>query len=425
MARILVKFPSRGRPEKFFRTLARWKDFATGETKPHFLITLDEDDPTMNSPVVRENFKRFHPDCEVVYGKSGSKIAAVNRDMTGREGTFDIVVIASDDMLPIVKGYDERIASDMARFFPDFEGALHYYDGYSGDDHLCTLTIMGHRLYERFGYLYYPEYKSFFCDNEYTEQVKAWGVWKYIPDVIIDHNHPHRVRETADETYRNNDLYWRHDEELWKVRQPLIKNGRRATPLLSILIPTIESRDALCRKLMESLYAQVDALQARDDVEILTARDNKTTKVGEKRNHLLDRSRGLFVAFIDDDDDVSPHYVSSILAAIKANPSVDTITFLGIMFTDRQNPRPFVYDLKYEQYHDDNKVSYRSPNHLCPVKRDLAMQTKFHPVNRGEDGEYAVRLRKILRSQIHIDRVLYYYMYSPTATETQKPGMEP
>ena len=59
----------------------------------------------MNSPEVADIFTTFK-NIKYVYGNSVSKIHAVNRDIETVD-EWDIVLLASDDMTPKVKGYDK------------------------------------------------------------------------------------------------------------------------------------------------------------------------------------------------------------------------------------------------------------------------------------------------------------------------------
>ena len=54
---------------------------------------------------------------------------------------------------------------------------------------LITFSILGKKLYEYFGYIYHPDYKSLYCDDEFTQEVKRLGKEKYIDKVIISHEH--------------------------------------------------------------------------------------------------------------------------------------------------------------------------------------------------------------------------------------------
>ena len=69
---------------------------------------------------------------------------------------------------------------------------------------------------------------------------------------------------------------------------------------LSILIPSIPSRFRRFQKLFEKINAQ-----ATNEVEILGLFDNKKRSIGHKRDALVQMSKGEYVCFCDDDDDVS------------------------------------------------------------------------------------------------------------------------
>lgn len=203
---ILIKFPTRGRPEKFFDVLNRYIAGVKIRGKTKILVTIDTDDHTMNNDAVISRLSAYR-DVSYGFGLSKSKIDACNRDLNDYFKTTnsqpDIILLASDDMIPQEKGYDEIIRSEMAKNFPDTDGCLWFSDGYRKD--FCTLSILGRRYYDRFNYLYHPSYKSFWCDNEFTEVAQSANKIKFIDKVIIKHLHPdwivsdpnaHKMQET-------------------------------------------------------------------------------------------------------------------------------------------------------------------------------------------------------------------------------------
>ena len=102
---------------------------------------------------------------------------------------FDIVLLASDDMVPMVKGYDTIIKNRMKETYPDTDGVLWFNDGYKGKE-LNTLCILGKKYYDRFGYIYHPSYNSVWCDNEFMDVANILGRQTYFNEVIIRHQHP-------------------------------------------------------------------------------------------------------------------------------------------------------------------------------------------------------------------------------------------
>jgi hypothetical protein len=194
--KILVKFPTRGRKNKFFNTLMKYYSLSENKNLINYLVTLDNDDTIMNDSDVREILDSYN-NLNYMYGDSKSKVDAVNRDLENFT-EWDILILASDDMIPQVKNYDSIIINDMKTNFPDTDGVLWYNDG-NQKNNLNTLCIIGKKYFERFNYVYHPEYKSTWCDNEFTEVSKILNKQKYFENIIIKHEHP-------DWGYGNHDL---------------------------------------------------------------------------------------------------------------------------------------------------------------------------------------------------------------------------
>lgn len=183
--RILIKFPSRSRPIKFFATLDNIFLLSTHDDIS-VLATLDIDDKSMANVEVKERIDSY-PSTRAVYGTSSNKIHACNRDMEF-SGEWDIVVLMSDDQKFFVKGFDSIISEKMKEHWPDTDGILHFPDSH-GRHELSVLSIMGRKYFDRFGYLYNPEYATMFCDNEYTEVARILNRSAFIPMRIFDHLH--------------------------------------------------------------------------------------------------------------------------------------------------------------------------------------------------------------------------------------------
>jgi len=218
--RILIKFPTRGRKEKFFDVLESYIVCLAGTNKPRFLITLDTDDTEMAEGEIdkRLNFYRKIHNIEIfpIWGRSENKISAINRDIHLFDD-WDILLVASDDMYPTTVGYDIIIDNDMQTYHPDTDGVLYYPDGYTT---LNTLPILGRKYYQRFNYVYYPGYKSFFCDNEFHIVAELLGKHTKIGRVMFKHEHPANTKNAFwDELYKRNNSSWKEDEELFNQRK--------------------------------------------------------------------------------------------------------------------------------------------------------------------------------------------------------------
>ena len=188
MPKLLIKFPTRNRPDKFKKVLQLYIDNLSGHNDVKFVITMDEDDLTMNNEDIRSWLNSLSVPLKYNYGYSKNKIQAVNADMENE--TFDVLLVASDDMIPQVKNYDSIIFEEYAKHFPNFDGAIKFNDGLRNDE-LMTLCVMGEPLYRQFGYIYHPEYTSVYSDTEQTIVFKKMNKLAICDKCIIRHEWTH------------------------------------------------------------------------------------------------------------------------------------------------------------------------------------------------------------------------------------------
>jgi hypothetical protein len=81
------------------------------------------------------------------------------------------------------------------------------------------LCILGKKYYERFNYIYYPEYKSVWSDNEFMLVGNLLKKQKYFPMVIIKHEHPDWGYGKHDVIHNKNHSDLSFDMNLFKDRQ--------------------------------------------------------------------------------------------------------------------------------------------------------------------------------------------------------------
>lgn len=180
---------------------------------------------------------------------------------------------------------------------------------------------------------------------------------------------------------------------------------------LSILVCSLLKRS----NYLDRLNANLD-YQLTDEVQYLTCIDNGEQSIGTKRNLLLDKAEGDYICFIDDDDLVAPNYVELILKAISGKP--DVVGMNLIMTTDGNKAERSFHSLQIKSWYDrpdplgeHKRVYFRNPNHINPVKRELALQIKFPEISMGEDKVYSDKLLPLLNTESWIDQPIYFYLY--------------
>lgn len=183
--------------------------------------------------------------------------------------------------------------------------------------------------------------------------------------------------------------------------------------LLTILIPTLDSRNNLLNILLEEIQLQI---KDKEGVKIQVLYDHQDLSVGKRRNILLENSDSKYVCFFDDDDMPTKDYIDEIYKA--AISSCDCASLKGIYTENGLNPEIFEHSIKYDVWKTNYGVIYpnikyeRTPNHLNLIKRDLAIQVKFEEINFSEDKIWSDKIHKLglIKTEYYIEKPIYKYL---------------
>lgn len=195
-----------------------------------------------------------------------------------------------------------------------------------------------------------------------------------------------------------------------------------STPILSVLIPATPKRYLThLLPLWKRLEAQVNALPDPSAVELLVFLDNRRRTIGEKRDALVQMSRGKFVAFCDDDDDVTDDYIRTLVDAGRdASDEISVITFDQLAIVNGKAAR-CQFSLFYQNESFVQPSFRRSAWHVCAWRGEMARRVRFPASNYGEDWAWARHLVIDAKQEIRIDRILHYYRYDDQVSEAPPP----
>jgi hypothetical protein len=366
-------------------------------------ISCDDDDVSMSRNLVHEELYRILGRTawkRIFTSANKSKIQACNANMNQIDWDWDIVVLVSDDMIPQIQGWDDVIRIHMT---PDRNKILWFNDGFQGDK-LNTLTILGREMYNHFGYLYNPEYKSLFCDTELTDLCRAELKDKciYIPYCIIRHEHPGTgYSQNMDALYQHNQRFW-NDDMYTYIRR------KQYTHDVAFLIPTIAGRESSLTSLMTSIREKMGRLAPQLRYTINLSFDNRETSVGMKRQHLLQNSEAKYSAFVDDDDEIADSYIEDLAKTIEGSYPV-------MRLRGQIGPYTFTHSLenKLDSPMARGEVFLRPPNHLNPMMTDVAKFISFGDAVRGEDLDWTIRMARtgFLTHEYRSDDSRIHYIY--------------
>jgi hypothetical protein len=344
----------------------------------------------------------------IFFSPNTSKIEACNANMAEIDYPWDIVILVSDDMIPQVRGWDETIRTHLRARFPDTDGLLWVNDGCQGEK-LNTLCIYGRALYQQLGHIYEPAYKSLFCDTELTDRCKTGDLKDktlYIPYCLIRHEHPGTgFPQLNDALYQTNQKHWSTDMTTYIHRKAYAYDW-------SVLIPTMTGREQTLSRVLDSLHEKLRRLAPGLRVEVCLEYDNRETSVGSKRQALLQRARGKYVSFIDDDDDITDAYIEDLQACLQGGHQV-------MRLRGQMGGHPFVHSTEITLNHpmatmDEPALFQRPPNHLNPMLADIAKLVSFKDATYGEDLDWTVRLYKtgLLTNEYRSPEARVHYLYN-------------
>ena len=110
---------------------------------------------------------------------------------------------------------------------------------------------------------------------------------------------------------------------------------------------------------------------------------------------------------MDDDDAVSPNYISSIVPLLDG---VDYIGFEIAMYLNHERIKPAYHSLNTKEWTEDENGYYRDIGHVNPMRRELALQRPMTG-GIGEDARWACEMRGLVKTQHYIREPLYVYLW--------------
>lgn len=213
--KILVKIPSLSRPDRLIRSMESFCKMSYKIEDITFCVSLNKDDIDTNNDDFIKKIRDVNLNAYVFFGDHKNKIEAYNADIENFD--FEILILSSDDMEVQKEGYDIIIPLYMSEYFPDYDGVL-WFD--TQDSEITnTLSIIGKKYYDRFGYVYNEIYNGYYCDDEFTRTAFKLGKLAKIDEKIFKHNILSFCEMPKDVTYLKSLVFGTRDKALYKIRK--------------------------------------------------------------------------------------------------------------------------------------------------------------------------------------------------------------
>jgi hypothetical protein len=158
---------------------------------------LDEDDPCKPDYVTM--LDAYPSDRVIVIGGRWRSLCDWVNHVAATCGgchAFDIVGQIGDDHHPRTTGWDAAITDAMKPM-----GVVYGNDLHQGD-RLPTAAFVDAEIVRRLGYMVPSTIQHLYMDNWFKLLGERLGTLSYLPDVVIEHMHPHAGKAEMDDGYR-------------------------------------------------------------------------------------------------------------------------------------------------------------------------------------------------------------------------------
>jgi glycosyltransferase involved in cell wall biosynthesis len=182
---------------------------------------------------------------------------------------------------------------------------------------------------------------------------------------------------------------------------------------ISVLIPTMNSRKNLFKKVLQEVERQIrETPEIR--VEVLWEADDGQLTLGQKRNILVDRCTGKYHCFIDDDDILARDYLKTFVPMITSGVDYDCASFVGAHYKRGMFNKLFNHSLKFKEWYETDDRFIRSVSPMNLIKTDIVRQVRYKDIRNTEDHEFSKRLMASgllnLEYEINPDYPIYHYI---------------
>lgn len=195
--------------------------------------------------------------------------------------------------------------------------------------------------------------------------------------------------------------------------------------LLSILIPTIPERAHLLNPLLVELQGQITEFKSFHSsigsVDVIINDEKRYLaggpSIGIKRQKLLDSATGKYLLYLDDDENIAPNYVETLMRLCAQDK--DICTFKSIAKLDNYW---MVVDMSLDNSNEQGNPEgiTRKPWHICPVRSYFAKLHSFEDINYGEDYAWMLKVLPHCQSEAKSNYILHQYNHSFKFSEADK-----
>lgn len=191
-------------------------------------------------------------------------------------------------------------------------------------------------------------------------------------------------------------------------------------------MPAIPERSHLFTPLYKELHRQLEFMNtfhpSLGEIEIIVDSSKKFLdgglSIGKKRESLVKRATGKYCNFLDDDENIAPNYLETLVRLCCQGK--DVCTFRAIAKLDNYWA---IYDMRLNQHNEQStpdKTVLRGAWHTCPVRTEYAQRYEFEDISYGEDAKWMNKVLSDCKTEAHSESIILQYNGNSITSESNK-----
>lgn len=208
----VIMVPSRGRPARLGRMLARAA--ATRQARTEFRVLLDSDDAARYEGTDGLAFRSW---CTVTVRRRAWLTEKLNREAQAAAGAAPAVGWLADDTWPDTPGWDVLLLEALERDGP----GVAFGDG-GRRPGFPEHQVISSSIVRALGWYFEPSLRHYYTDNVWADLADAAACRRYVPAAVIRHDHYEVTGAPRDQTYIAAEVNGRFDREVylvWRTRR--------------------------------------------------------------------------------------------------------------------------------------------------------------------------------------------------------------
>lgn len=197
-------------PEGWRAACDEWYAACDNPDSVEYILCTEQ--PLPNAVAPWENF--------VLIENNNKHCSTAAWNKAGAASTGQVLITIADDFAPCTH-WDTALL----RAIPDLQGQYVIDVNMGGTrPELLMFALMTRPYYERYGYVWYPEYKGMYADDDFTAVARRDGVVINARYLFFEHRHPAYGTAPDDDAYhwQNRPEAYKHGEQVFARRK---RNG--------------------------------------------------------------------------------------------------------------------------------------------------------------------------------------------------------